>query len=545
MSSRRATVLMSILLVLLLGYVYQSLSMRGYITQFSTPAPLPGKNSISGLKVYQDITGNWKVDLDYFYTGEPTPAHMRISLLPKVKSPEGFGEMGSYSPVQRGKNHLSISLPYPNHDGVTRQVSAELRGSSPGAAIVQQVVDQDIDWPDLQTWMLAQSMAKSSPEENLKAATTYIDSEDLSQINQAKLMLERLISEDPKFDGAYVQMARAVAKSDSGPAGLHQAETLLISALQIRPENVKAKQLLGNIYVNQKRFSEAEVLFVEVSRSDDPDLWLWKDWGQLRVAQGKIDDAIAKYKIAISKPMTHETDRRARLAAYNDLLGILERRKDLNGMETLYKQRIAEFGAGSCYSTGYARFMLLEKGDTQAAIDLAKGALNQSCEDSPARQILGLALYVKWASSSAPERIDALNQARIYLPAGPKPLYLLATSDRTVSAARKLIAAGEKIDQLDNERLTALAYALQKHDLAAAKRLLSLGARGDALIGDGDLPVAFLPILSGDVDGTRLMQRHGIDYSKLRYQGVSALEVARNLGETSLVEILSSTRLST
>jgi tetratricopeptide (TPR) repeat protein len=536
---------MVILLILLFGYVYQSSLMHGYVEQFLRPAPLPGKNSISGLTVYQDVAGIWKADIDYFYTGEPSSAHLQISLLPKGNNTPGFGSMSAYSPVVRGAHHVSISLPYPNQKSVTRQVSVEFRGSTPGAVVGHRVVDQSIDWPDFETWMLTQSMAKNSPDENLKAATTYIDSEESSQINQAKLMLERLISQNPKFGDAYVQMARAVAKADSGPEGLHQAETLLTSSLQIQPENIKAKQLLGNIYVNQRRFSEAETLFTEVSRSDAHDLWLWKDWGQLRVAQGRIDDAIAKYKMAISQPMADEADRRARRAAYYDLLDILKHRKDLGGMEALYKQRISEFGPGSCYSTDYARFLLLERGETQGAIDLAKGALNQSCEDSSARQMLGLALYVKWANSQEPERVDALNQARVYLPAGPKLLYLLATSDRTVATAQKLMVAGEKIDQLDNERLTALAYALQYHDVAAAKRLLALGARGDVLVGDGELPVAFLPVMSGDVDGTRMMKKHGVDYSKLRYRGLSALDVARRIGQTSLVEILSGTKLAT
>jgi ankyrin repeat protein len=61
---------------------------------------------------------------------------------------------------------------------------------------------------------------------------------------------------------------------------------------------------------------------------------------------------------------------------------------------------------------------------------------------------------------------------------------LLAASDRTTPAAKKLIAAGEPIDQRDNEKLTALAYALQDQNLAAAKRLLTLGSSGHAGWGD-------------------------------------------------------------
>ena len=42
-------------------------------------------------------------------------------------------------------------------------------------------------------------------------------------------------------------------------------------------------------------------------------------------------------------------------------------------MEVLYKQRIGEFGPGSCYNSDYARFKLQVRGDTQGAIILLEG----------------------------------------------------------------------------------------------------------------------------------------------------------------------------
>jgi len=113
---------------------------------------------------------------------------------------------------------------------------------------------------------------------------------------------------------------------------------------------------------------------------------------------------------------------------------------------------------------------------------------------------------------------------------------LLATSDRTTAAARKLIAAGEPIDQLDNDRLTALAYALQNQDLPAAKRLLALGAHPDTPVGFEEVPVALLPVLSGDIEGVRLMRRSGVNYSKLKYRGATALEIAKGIGKPALID---------
>jgi hypothetical protein len=58
------------------------------------------------------------------------------------------------------------------------------------------------------------------------------------------------------------------------------------------------------------------------------------------------------------------------------------------------------------------------------------------------------------------------------------------------------------------------------------------------LVGRAGVPVALLPVLSGDIDGVRLMRQNGVDYSKLRYQGATALEIAKGLGNSALLDAL-------
>jgi len=347
-----------------------------------------------------------------------------------------------------------------------------------------------------------------------------------------------LIEEDARYTEAYVDLARIAYRSNWGPEGLHQAENLLSSALQIEPDNVNAKILLGYIYTHQHRFEQAQALFSEVAKSDPPNLWLWAHWGESLLMQHKTDAAIAKYRETLRRPVTHDTYDRARNDAYRNLLAITQERKDLDGMEALYKQRVSDYGPGSCYSADYARFMLQVRGDTQAAIDLARRALNKDCEDSESRKILGLAEYVKWAAATGPERTESLNQARIYLPAGPMPLYLLAASDLTVPAIKQLIASGEQIDQKDNERQTALGYALQNGDLDAARRLLKLRARSDVPVGYEDMPLALIPVIRRNVEGVRLLRGFGVDYTKLRYRGATAIEFAKQSADHALLQAL-------
>jgi len=547
MPAQRPVTIIGVSFLLLTGYVslgsLHAQSNPQNATGPSEPSPLAGSNSVSSLHIDQTKAGVWMAEFDYFYTGDPPFAALAVEVIPQSGSPLGPNGVQQYQTdlqrPQRGAHHASVEIRYPGGQLRTLKAAVTMRSQMFSPIVVaSQQVDKVIDWPDFQTWFRDQQIARASPDDNFNRAVALIDSEGEPQLNEARSILERLIGENPKFDAGYVELARVAMKLHGKPEGLHQAETLLLSALQIRPDNVNAKILLGYVYTHETRFAKAEALFTEAAATKTNNLWLWSNWGELLTMEGKTDQAILKYRQAITHPMTHDTYDRARADAYEQLLEMLKTRKDPDAMEALYKQRVAEFGPGSCYTADYARFLLEVRGDTQASIDLAKGALHQNCDDSESREILGLAEYVKWAATTGPLSVESLNQARIFLPAGPKPLYLLATSDRTTPAAKKLIVAGEQIDQQDNDKLTALAYALQNQDLGAAKRLLVLGARPDTPVGQAEVPVALLPVLSADIDAVRMMRQSGVNYSKLMYRGATALEIAKRIGNSALIDAL-------
>jgi tetratricopeptide (TPR) repeat protein len=511
----------------------------------SDDPPLPGANAITNLQVKQTRVGVWTADFDYYFTGIPVAAQLSIELSVPTSAPldprNGDQRVTHLPGAQRGAHHASFQISYPGSAQQTRTVAIVLRPDMYSkVALAGQQIDQSIDWPDARTWRLDQLLARAPPEANLKLAISYIDSEDENGFTEARALLEGLIRDNPRFDAAYVELARVTMKSQWGPGGLHQAEGLLQSALQIQPDSINAKVLLGYVYTHQRRYAPAEALFAQAASVKSDNLWLWSNWGELLAMEGKTDQAMLKYRQAIAHPMTHDTYDRARTAAYQYLINLLKLRLDLDGMEALYKQRIAEFGPGSCYSADYSRFLLQARGDAQAAIDVSTRALNQSCDDAPSREVLGLAQYVKWSATTGPSSLEALNQARLYLPAGPRPLYLLAASDRTLAAAKRLVASGEEIDQKDNDQMTALAYAFQEHELESAKRLLALGARPETPVGESGLPVALLPVFDGHVDGIRLMRKNGVNYSKLKFQGNTAYEIAKSVGNPAVLAALGS-----
>ena len=206
--------------------------------------------------------------------------------------------------------------------------------------------------------------------------------------------------------------------------------------MKIDALSVNAKILVGYVYTHQERYREAELLFVDAARSNPIIIWLWTNWGEMLELQGKKDQAIVRYREALARPVQDSQYNAARNDAYVQLTRLLIERKDLDGTESLYKARIAEFGPGSCYSNDYAKFKLYVRGDAAGAIALARGALEQDCDDAPSRKILGLASYVQWAQGTDPASADALNQARIFLPTSARAIYLLADNERTTANCR-------------------------------------------------------------------------------------------------------------
>jgi len=484
-----------------------------------------GTNSISNLQVKDPEEDQWVVNFDYFYTGEPPGAefHIDLAMQANAVTAEFHGPVLPIRP-QPGAHHIAVSFRYPI-DVTAQQLIVRLTTATPTAQLLAtQRIDKVITGP-------------TQDEVDLYRARGMIDNGNSAAIDLARPILERLVNRNPKFDPAFIELARIAMKTNWGPEGLHQAETLLNSALQIRPDSLDAKILLGYVYAHQQRFREAESLFVTVAPSNPANVWLWTNWGELLDMQGRTDEAIVKYREAIARKPTR-TAFRARESAYRQLLASLEARKDLDGLEALYRERVVDFGPGSCFSADYARFKLNVRNDAQGAIDLAHVALNFNCDDGPARQILGLASYVKWAQGDGTESAAALNQARIYLPAGPMTLYLLASNDSTMAAESKLIASGESIDQKDNEQMTALAYALQFGKLDAAVRLMRLGARPETPVGMDGMPAALLPVLGDNVEAIRVMQKAGVDFSKMRYKGATAVDFARQARDEDLLKAL-------
>ena len=75
----------------------------------------------------------------------------------------------------------------------------------------------------------------------MQRAIGLIDTGERGAVRQGKLHLERLLKANPRLDQAYVELARAAMKLNWGPDGLREAEALIQSALQLRPDSTNAR----------------------------------------------------------------------------------------------------------------------------------------------------------------------------------------------------------------------------------------------------------------------------------------------------------------
>ena len=496
------------------------------------------RGSIFNLQAVRLPHGGWAATFDVEYRAQPGVAS--IVSLRQLDSRGGANEAPTEAhapvrPAELGQTRMTITLPRPADGKQTIEIRVQLATVVGVTMLGTQTIKTRLDWPTSREMYVLTQIGGKTPEQIVALSVERIDTNERTAIEEAKVFLERAIEANPRLDIAYIEMARVSMKLNWGPEGLLQAERFLDTAMQIQ-DSVNARILLAYVYAHQRRYQRAEALLDDVAKKNPPNLWLWANWGELEELQGHADKAIAKYQEAIARPHAHDPYDRARVWSYIKLFPLLEARADFEAVERLHKQRTAEYGLRECHGVAYARFLVGHRGDASAAIVLARREMEGNCQKEMVRDALGLAYYMAW--SNDPKQLDALNQARIYLPVGAKLFYQLAQGDRTAAIGRKLVAAGEKVDVPDNGKWNALAYALQARELSVARRLIALGAKPAGLVGEDQYPVAFLPVFMKDQDGIGLMKSSGVDYAKLRHKGVTAIDMARQAGERELVQLL-------
>lgn len=527
--------------------------------------PVKEVRKISNLKVSQKHIGRWFVKFDVDYSSFiPRPAEVQVAAIvgdatSQREAPFKSGSTFQSQSVrgQDGTRHMELELEFPmwvKNPGDRGDVNTGWQnGTNTDRVIVrlirrktledfdvlaEEVIEQDISWPYIGIWRVDGQIAKEGSPAVLKRAIDQIDNGDERLVREAKMYLERLLVNDSKLVQAYVELARVAMRIPGGPEGLHQAEALLNTAIKIDPNNANVLILRGHVYTMQRRHALAEADFTKAAATNPSNLWLWMNWGQSLSMQGKNDAALKMFRKTIEGPVSHESYDRARIAAFEQLVIQYEKQHDLQALNAIHQKRLQDYGLRTCHAADYALFKLTNYADADGAIELTRSITEATCNRWEPKDVLGMAYYVKWAQMKSGDRDSALQTARLSYPTGARLFYLLSGSDKTVDAAKQLVKTGELIDQSDNKRMTALAYAVKTQDTGVIGRLLLLGARPTTTVGYEAVPVALFPVFTGDLATITLMKKFGVDYTSLRYQGQTALDYARATGNNKLLEAL-------
>jgi hypothetical protein len=545
MKEKRATFLMAIMLVLLAGYLLKSqLNYNLYQLERSTESPkeppLAENNKISNLQISKNMNGTYTAKFEYFYRGEPEPAWLSVQAEANQTAKKHF----DIAPVklERGAHTVEVEVPRPTEQEevttkkITVSIVAFQQTQEMTAASTE--IDYAIEWPNLYTYLNIKQSSAKSIEELYSEAVNYIDQSTGESLRLAKHNLEQILLNKPNYVPAYSELARIAMKTSWGPEGLGQAEKYLKSALELDAKHANTKVLLGYVYTHQKRYKEAEDELAEAANIGTTNSWLWANWGELLLVQKKDNLALEKYLHIIESNRTYDTNDRARLDAYAHIFMILEKQKLFDKMDSFYQKRADEFGKYPCFFADYALFRITHYGDHESGISNSKKAIDSGCNEAYARNILGISFYMAWSVLSGNEKNIAITQARVFLPEGPRLFYELARNEKTSKVIAKLIENGSSLSEQDNEKLSALAYALIENDIDAAKRLIGFGAKFDELVGHDQYPVAIIAFYNQNVKAIALMQETGVDFINIKFNGMNAVEYAKRLNNKAILEIV-------
>lgn len=513
--------------------------LMGAVLLFFAPLALAGQEQceqtgIESMQLISPRTGYYQVEVEYCYrpdTREP------VYLLLGLDVPEGYEAYSHSFPheVSPGRHSTRLELNRPNEPKgsfSTHTLAARiLEGAKELASDVRQ---QRIDWPSQDTYLRQRMFARYSNDELLSFAEERIDEGSPQARQVAREYLEKVVLEEPERVEIYKLFARIAMAEQWNAQGLGEARGYLDTALQIDPGYADGYIMRGFVLAHLREFEVAEADFRKAESLGVKNLWIWNNWAVKHALQGNKEQALALYRRTLAGEKPEGRNLRARLNAFENMLFFLNDGRHLDEMAALHQQRLKEFDERACFYVDYAKFLLIQRQDYKGAIDNGHKALEGGCQDQNARSTLGIAYHV--GSLDQPE---LLGRARVFKPEGAELYWGLA---QVPQAEPLLQRYRPNIDSLDGRGYTALAYALENNDLEAARRLVALGASLSSEIGPDKYPLALMPVLRGHIAGVRFAIDQGIDYGRVEYRSVSALDYARQVGNPEVIELLGAQR---
>ena len=363
-------------------------------------------------------------------------------------------------------------------------------------------------------------------------AYSLLDTNNRTNVLRAKSLLDELISVNPEFTKAYLEIARFHMKSN-WPEGLNDAERSILIAKDIDPDMADVRVLLGYVYTHQGRYKEAEEEYKKAETLGTENLWLDTNWGQNFQKQGKYSEAIKHYLRVINSPIVSERNDRPKrwVLRESGIFAMLIEDKQYLLADELYGRSAELYRYSSCELQKQAMLRVGQLGDADGAISSYLRSKKLGCtKDSPA---LAIAYYVKWMKlkKGGEESLakSTFRQAESASAGDDLLFFRLAEYDDTALIIPELISRGHDINYVNSTGATALLNGIKSRNHIAVENLIRNGADiNKKSNNEFYLPIVYAVYL-GDIDMVKLLVKNKANYD-IEISGASLDEVALSLG---------------
>lgn len=216
---------------------------------------------------------------------------------------------------------------------------------------------------------------------------------------EADTLLKGVLKSDGSFAPAYKEygrlyiMAGYINYNNFESGSLNPAEASILKSIEIEPSYADSYVLLGHLYTNMQRYSDAESALKKAESIGTKIPWLDLNWADLLIKRDKYKEALQRYQSVIK---TRTSNRKAYANALSGLTTVYRYLGQYDNANNGFKQEIS-YEPGNAWVWGnYSDFLLFDYNDVDGAIVKGEKALS-IMDYGMGRFTLACALYTKWA----------------------------------------------------------------------------------------------------------------------------------------------------
>ena len=148
--------------------------------------------------------------------------------------------------------------------------------------------------------------SEKNPElfSNYSQARAILDSwrGQRKKLREADTLLKNVIQNDGNFAPAYREFGRLyimggyINNDNFEKDSFNPAEVSILKSIEIEPNYAESYVLLGHLYTNMKRYTDAENALVKAEKIGTNIPWLHLNWADLLIKQKKYEEALKRYQ---------------------------------------------------------------------------------------------------------------------------------------------------------------------------------------------------------------------------------------------------------